>query len=421
MATGYLDLMRAPHAMRLLGGTLLGRLPNGVAALAVVLFVRAEGGGYGLAGALAAGYGVATAVGQPLLGRLVDLYGQPRILLPAALCSTTAMGSLAVVGIGSPALAIALMVVAGVTTPPLEGALRALWPSVLDHRPERVHRAYALEAVAQEVIFAGGPLIVMLCVAQWSEGAALVIVNAVGLLGALSVAVSGPSRHWRSAPRQAHWLGALRSKGLLALLGGFFFVGTALGAIAVAAVAYADTHGDELVATYLHSGLGVGALLGGLVYGARQWPGEPERRLRLLVAALALGYLPLALAPSDVVVMTALSVVAGIFLAPALACAFVVIDRHAPIGTVTEAFSWLVTSFGVGAAMGSGAVGPVIEWGSEQAGYVLSGIGGLLALLVLTVTRGVLTSPLPVTVPVAGSENDRNAAPEPRFRTEDRA
>ncbi|GAA2373597.1 MFS transporter [Streptomyces carpaticus] len=421
MATGYLDLLRAPHVARLLGSTLLGRLPNGVASLAVLLFVRAEGGSYGLAGALAAGYGVATAVGQPLLGRLVDLYGQPRILLPAALCSTTAMGSLAVAGVGSPALALTLMLLAGLTTPPLEGALRALWPSVLDHREDRVHRAYALEAVAQEVIFAGGPLVVMLCVAQWSEGAALLIVNGAGLLGALSVALSGPSRRWRSAPREAHWLGALRSRGLLALLGGFFFVGGALGAIAVAAVAYADTHGNELVATYLHSGLGVGALLGGLAYGARQWPGEPERRLRLLVAALAVCYLPLALVPSGVVVMTLLSVLAGVFLAPALACAFVVIDRHAPRGTVTEAFSWLVTTFGVGAAMGTGAVGPVIERGGEGAGYVLSGVAGLLALAVLWLTRNVLASPHPVTVAVAGSENDRNAAPEPRFRTEDRA
>ena len=30
---------------------------------------------------------------------------------------------------------------------------------------------------------------------------------------------------------------------------------------------------------------GLGALLGGLVYGARQWTGAPEKRLRVLVGA----------------------------------------------------------------------------------------------------------------------------------------
>ena len=85
MAAGYLEILRARHAARLLTGTLVGRLPNATAALAIVLFVRAQGGTYSLAGALAAVYGVANAVGQPVLGRLVDLYGQPRVQLPAAL------------------------------------------------------------------------------------------------------------------------------------------------------------------------------------------------------------------------------------------------------------------------------------------------------------------------------------------------
>lgn len=81
MAAGYLDILRTRHAARLLAGTLVGRLPNGTAHIAIVLFTRAEGGSYTLAGALAAAYGLATAVGQPLLGRAVDLYGQPRVQL----------------------------------------------------------------------------------------------------------------------------------------------------------------------------------------------------------------------------------------------------------------------------------------------------------------------------------------------------
>lgn len=408
MAAGYAELLRTRHAARLLVGTLVGRLPNAVAPIAIVLFTRAEGGSYSLAGALAAAYGVANAVGQPLLGRAVDLFGQPRVQLPAAVVSALGMVWLTVAGTGSVAVAYAAVVVAGLFTPPLEGGLRALWPGVLGGKEERVHAAYAMDAVAQEIMFTVGPLLVTLCVALWSPGAALLVLNAVGVLGALSVVVSEPSRTWRSEPREAHWLGALRSRGLLALLGAFFFVGTALGSITVAGVAYADGHGGQAVYGWMMAALGLGALVGGVFYGSRQWPGAPETRLRLLIALLAVCYLPLMLTPGPVA-MSALAALAGVFLAPALACAFIVVDRHAPVGTVTEAFSWLVTFFGVGAAIGTGAAGPAVELGGTATGFGVAGVAGAAALLVLTVTQRALATPGPGRAVAAAPEGSSGA------------
>ncbi|WP_369221888.1 MFS transporter [Streptomyces sp. R39] len=419
MAAGYLEILRARHAARLLAGTLVGRLPNATAALAIVLFVRAQGGTYSLAGALAAVYGVANAVGQPVLGRLVDLHGQPRVQLPAAVASAVAMAAFAFAGTGPLPSAYVCVAAAGLFTPPLEGGLRALWPSVLG-AGERVHTAYAMDAVAQEVMFTVGPLLVTLCVSLWSAQAALLVVNAVGVLGALSVVVSPPSRAWRSAPREAHWLGALRSPGLLVMLAAFLFVGIALGSITVASVPYADGHGGDVVYGWLMAALGLGALLGGMVYGARRWTGEPARRLRVLVALLAVCYLPLMLMPGAAA-MVVLAVLAGVFLAPVIACAFVLVDRHAPSGTVTEAFSWLVTTFTVGASVGTGLAGPVVEAGGALWGFAVPGAAGAVSLLVLAVTGRVLAAPGGGTVIAAGSENDPNRAAEPRFSSGDRA
>ncbi|MFC9606540.1 MFS transporter [Streptomyces niveus] len=417
MAAGYVDILRAPHAARLLAGTLVGRLPSATGHIAIVLFVRDAGGSYTLAGALAAAYGLATAIGQPLLGRAVDMVGQPRVQLPAALVSAVGMVLLALTGIEPLVPAYAAVVVAGFFTPPLEGGLRALWPSVLG-REDRVHRAYAMDAVAQEVMFTAGPLFVTLLVALWSPAAALLVINGIGVLGALTVVLSKPSRAWRSAPREAHWLGALRSPGLLALLAAFLFIGLALGSITVAGVAYADDQGRESVYGWLMAALGLGALLGGLVYGARQWTGTPERRLLWITALLAAGYLPLMLTPG-VVAMTALAALSGVFLAPALACAFIVVDRHAPRGTVTEAFSWLVTTFGVGAAFGTGVAGPAVEFDGTPAGFAVAGAGGVAALLVLLATRSVLAAPAESAesgaAGEAGYENDRNGAAQHGF------
>ncbi|MFH9007790.1 MFS transporter [Streptomyces afghaniensis] len=419
MATGYLEILRARHAARLLVGTLVGRLPNATAAIAILLFVRAEGGSYSLAGALAGVYGVANAVGQPVLGRLVDLRGQPRVQLPAAVLAGLAMAVFAFAGIGSLPLAYAAVAGAGLFAPPLEGGLRALWSSVL-RKEEHVHTAYAMDAVAQEVMFTVGPLLVTLCVSLWSAQAALLVLNVVGVLGALSVVVSPPSRAWRSAPREAHWLGALRSAGLLALLAAFLFIGMALGSITVASVPYADEHGGDVVYGWLMAALGFGALVGGAVYGARQWAGEPARRLRVLVALLVVCYLPLMLMP-DAVPMVALTALAGVFLAPAIACAFVLVDRHAPRGTVTEAFSWLVTTFTVGHSVGTGVAGPVVEVGGALWGFAVPGVAGGVSLLVLTATGRVLAAPGGGAVVAAGSENDPNRAVEPRFSSGDRA
>ncbi len=344
---------------------------------------------------------------------------RPRVQLPSAVVSALGMAVFAFTGIGPLALAYASVVVAGLFTPPLEGGLRALWPSVLG-KEGQVHTAYAMDAVAQEVMFTVGPLLVTLCTSLWSAQAALLVLNVIGVLGALSVVVSAPSRAWRSAPREAHWLGALRSPGLLALLGAFVFVGIALGSITVASVPYADEHGGDAVYGWLMAALGLGALIGGTVYGARQWSGEPGRRLTVLVALLAVCYLPLMLMPG-VVPMVLLTVLSGVFLAPCIACAFVLVDRHAPRGTVTEAFSWLVTTFTVGASVGTGLAGPVVEAGGALWGFAVPGVAGAVSLLVLLATGRVLAASGQGAVVAASSENDPNRAVEPRFSTGDRA
>src|SRR5690606_21549782 len=171
---------------------------------------------------------------------------------------------------------------------------------------------------------------------------------------------------------------------------------------------------------WLLAGVGLGALVGGVVYGARQRAGEPARRLQVIVALLALCYLPLMLMPGPVA-MTLLTAVAGLFLAPAVACGFVLVDRHAPRGTVTEAFSWLVTTFTVGASAGTGLTGPVVEAGGALWGFAVPGAAGGVALLVLIATGRVLAAPAGRAVVAARWENDPNRVPEPRLGSGDRA
>ncbi|TDC66939.1 MFS transporter [Actinomadura sp. GC306] len=374
---GYVVFLRRPFAARLLGGTLLGRLPNGMGMLAVVLHVRADGGGYPLAGTLAALLGLATAAGQPVLGRAMDRLGQPVVLLPAAVASAAGFGMLAATGAGPLPLSVTAVVLAGFATPPLEAGLRALWPDVLDGQ-EQVDAAYALDAAAQELLFTVGPLLVVAAAVVNTE-TALLLTGALGIAGTLVVALSGPSRRWRGRPRAADWAGPLRSPGLRILLLSLGCAGIALGVYAVAVVAYAERYGSDLASGLLLAFMAGGALIGGLVYGARPWAGEPNRRLPWLLAALAAGYAPLVLAPG-LPAMSVLAFVSGIFLAPVLACSFALVDRLAPEGTVTEAFAWIVAAIGAGSSLGSFVSGIGQDVAGVPGAFAGAGAGGVLAL-----------------------------------------
>ena len=164
--------------------------------LALVLFARDTGSGYGRAGLLTAAYSLGCCLGGPALSRVMDLRGQRPALVLGGVVSSLALAVLPWVPSGG-ALVVAL--VAGLATPPLEPALRTLWPSVLS--PRQVPSAFALDAAAQELIFVLGPLAVLL--AQLAgDGGGLVAAGVVGLLGTAVVrGVAGLRRLGPAGPR----------------------------------------------------------------------------------------------------------------------------------------------------------------------------------------------------------------------------
>lgn len=364
------------YTARLLGGTLLGRLPTGMGPLAIALFVRSNGGDYTLAGVLSAVYALTLAAGQPMLGRVMDRYGQPRVLLSAALAAGAGFAGFAVIGLKLLSVAVAAVAVAGFATPPLESGLRALWPDVLRDRA-RLHTAYALDAASQESIFTLGPLLVVAAAAVSTE-AALLLAGVLGVAGALVVALSAPSRTWRGEPREADWLGPLRSPGLRVVIGALVCVGCTFGVIEVAAVSYADARHAAGISGVLLAANSAGALCGGLVHGGR----GGARRLPWLVAGLATCFVPLILAPA-IPLMVAFAVLSGVFIAPVLGCTFTLVDRLAPRGTVTEAFGWLVTAVAVGAALGSAIGGLAGDLGGVHWAFAGSAPIAVLGLVIL--------------------------------------
>ncbi|GAA1980417.1 MFS transporter [Kitasatospora viridis] len=390
---GYLALLRAPHVTRLLAGTLLGRLPAGMTALVIALALREAGAPYSRIGLATAAYALAAAIGGPVLGRIVDRTGQPRVLLCSAVVAGLGYALLALAPGSAPA-AIGGAAVAGLAMPPLEPCLRALWPEVVAE--DQLDTAYAFDSASQQILYVAGPLAVAGIAGTVGPVAALWAAAGLGLLGALVVATAAPARRWR-APARAHGaglLGPLRSPGLVLLLVGLAGAGWSVGAQNVLFIAYAERHRGALPggAGLLLALAAFAGLLGALGYGAVKWRSSTGTRTWAMALAMAACYLPLLALPGPWP-MAALAFLSGLGLAPLLAAAFVLVAELAPVGTVTEAFAWLVTLFATGNALGYAVSGSLVQVSLTAVTWCAVG-GVTLGGLLLFAARGRLDAPV---------------------------
>ncbi|MFD0272789.1 MFS transporter [Kitasatospora sp. NPDC127111] len=400
---GYVALLRAPHVSRLLLGTLLGRLPAGMTALVIALALREAGAPYSRIGLATAAYAISAAVGGPVLGRIVDRTGQPRVLLASAVIAGGGYALLALAP-GSALAAPLGAAVAGLAMPPLEPCLRSLWPDVVEE--EQLDTAYAFDSASQQILYVAGPLAVAGIAGAVSPVAALWVAAGLGLAGALIVATTAPARAWQAPPRahSAGLLGPLRSPGLVLLLIGLAGAGWAVGAQNVLFIAYAEAHEGALPggAGTLLALAALGGLLGALAYGAVRWRSSTATRTWVMAVGMAVSYLPLVVLPGPWA-MAGLAFLSGIGLAPLLAAAFVLVAELAPAGTVTEAFAWLVTLFATGNSLGYAVSGHLAEGSLHSVALCAAGGIGLGGLLLFGARRWFRPAPVaaaPVAEPV---------------------
>jgi MFS family permease len=79
-ATGYRSLLRTPGAAAFFLTAALGRVGIAMTGLGLVWLLHARTGSYGTAGLAAAGFALAEALIGPHLARLIDRFGQTRVL-----------------------------------------------------------------------------------------------------------------------------------------------------------------------------------------------------------------------------------------------------------------------------------------------------------------------------------------------------
>jgi MFS family permease len=394
-----LAVLRVPGVLPLFIASCVARLPMGALGLLLVLHTRDLTGSYARGGLAAGVYALALGLSAPFLARLVDRRGQSTVLRVGALLEAVGILALALLPRDSSFGAIlAAAVVAGLAQPPIGSCMRALWPALLEGDAGR-HAAYSLEGVMLEIVYISGPIAIVAGIGSWSLRAALLFCAAVVVAGNVAFSINPVSRAWRpDTASAAGAAGALRGSGVRVLIAVFFLSGIALGAVEVGVPAALEAMGERHLTGLLFGLWGLGSMVAGFAVGRLGPGGDPPRRLALLLVAWGAAHASIGLAGSPAV-LGLLLLAAGLSIAPTFVSANGMLDRLAPRGTLTEAFTWLGTGLTAGLALGSAAGGALAESASPGAAIGLLGAGGVVAAGIVALTaHGPLRAARPTAV-----------------------
>ena len=397
-SAGYRDLLRTPGVARIIAAQLTARFPNGMTSLAILLHIEHVTGSYGAAGLVLAATSVGQAIAGPVTSRWMGLWGMRRVLTTTLVVCALAITAMALIEMPLPGY-MALGAIAGLSTPPVQSAVRTIYPKMVNSR--QLTPLFSLDASLQEIIWIVAPVVITLVATQVGTVPALLLIVVI-LIGGGAWFILSPEVGRVRIPRSRRGLGKVLTKApvLLATVIGFLLIGacSAVEAGVVATFGHGGLEAGLVLAVF-----SVGSLAGGLAFGhipIGRW--AMARRLSVVAVGLSLTMISL-----NVWWIGGTLVLAGIGVAPALAVLFAMTSASVRFSETAEAFGWIGTGQLIGAAAGSATAGFLIDGTGPQgaygaaAGFAIAG----LAVAVLFVRgfpdlRHRDPSPIPDTEPV---------------------
>ena len=397
--SGYLSLLKTPGVARIISAQLTARFPNGMLSLAYLLHIEGITGSYGSAGLVLATTSVGQAIAGPLTSRWMGRWAMRPVLILTLIVCALSMASIALLTVPIWAY-MAIGFVGGLATPPIQPAVRTIYPKMVNSR--QLTPLFSLDASAQEIIWVAAPVVTTLIATQVSTVAAITVAG-VFLVGGGAWFISSPEVGRVRIPRSRRKIGVVLSRPpvLLATVTGFLLIG-ACAAVEVGVVA---TFGEGSIEPGVILAIfATGSLIGGLALG--HVPIGPWALARR-IAGVAVG-MALAAASLDFWWLAVTLLIAGVGIAPALAVMFAIVSASVKFSETAEAYGWVGTGQLIGAALGSAVAGFTIDGFGPTGAFIVAAIFAIIGTMIPVLFRGAHPdlrgrdpSPIPDTEPVA--------------------
>jgi predicted MFS family arabinose efflux permease len=389
----YAEIFRIPGAWRFSAAAAIGRMPMSMFGLGTVLLIAAGTGRYGVAGTVSAAGYLSYAFSAPRIARLADSLGQRRVLLPLLTVFALATSALIVaVELHLPTWAFFVPgAIAGSTMPSLGTMVRTRWSVLLEGSP-RLHAAFSLESVADELCFVIGPAAVTLLATEVFPASGVGVAALLCIAGTLWFAAQRGTEPVVVAPEVAPGPGGARSvaaawqrsgsrgrgapaPGLIVLAPVYFLLGAMFVSVDLSTIAFAQHFGHKPLAGFILGTYAFGSATGGLWYGSRQWRASVEKRFGMTLTLTVIGVATFWAQP-NLVTLTCGIYLCGLTIAPTLIAGFSLLEAQAQHGRRTEAMSWLSSGISVGVAAGASVVGFIIDAHGPRVGYAFAALCG---------------------------------------------
>lgn len=340
---------------------------TGIGIIAMLSQLR---GSYALAGAVSASFVLTFALVSPQISRLVDQYGQRRVLpLATAVSVIGFLGLISAAWWSAHDATLFLSAILAGFMPSMSAMVRARWTGLYQGQPQ-LQTAYSLETVLNEVSFIVGPPLAVGLSVGFRAGSGLLTAALLLILGvgALVLKRQTEPRADQSCMASGGRPGSvIRHPDIqrLALL--MLAMGVMVGTVDMVSVAFAEAMGEPAAAGAVLSAYALGSCAAGLVFGARQTGMPPHRLLLLGGLATAATTVPL-LFVSSIAALAGAVLLAGACFAPTMIVAMSLVERLLPAQRLTEGMTWLLAGLNVGVALGAGAAVVVLALSGARRG-----------------------------------------------------
>lgn len=407
---GYAELLRIPHTSRFALGTVLANMPFPMIGMTITISVQHYYGNYTLAGALSAIQAIALALFGPVLGKLVDKFGQRQISIPAILIwLIAAITMVSSITSHAPEWILYCIVPFMAVIPPWGAMSRGRWAYILKGDTERTNRAFSLSGVFDEITWiVGNPLASALAVVSgilaFSFTGVCVIIGALMFLTELTTEPPSQTQLAQEAgltraqyrERELRKAAALQTAenstpsqgkesiwgpGLIAVCATFFGLGAFQSASGISIVAFATEQHMKQFTGFVFACFSFSSLIGALAYGAKNWIIPLWKRFYFCIVVVNLGIGSFLFAKHLWVIMLIFLVI-GVCQAPTWINGNQLMLHLVPPSRFTEGMAWMGAMNAIGGSVGSAIAGVYIDRMGSHGGFIIVTILALGSLAI---------------------------------------